>query len=126
MAAHTYLLTAKTLDSMVDAADIDEAVRKRLRFSIMQWVEASSPANFLVTNPDAQRELIKSNGQSLCRGMANLISDLQKGRLTQSDESQFELGKNVGITPGAVIYQKDRKSTRLNSSHVRISYAVFC
>lgn len=105
LAAHTYLLTAKTLDSMVDAADIDEAVRKRLRFSIMQWVEASSPANFLVTNPDAQRELIKSNGQSLCRGMANLISDLQKGRLTQSDESQFELGKNVGITPGAVIYQ---------------------
>src|SRR5690606_14902016 len=91
LAAHTYLLTAKTLDSMVDAADIDEAVRQRLPFPIMQWVEASSPANFLVTNPDAQRELIKSNGQSLCGGMANLITDLQKGRLTQSDESQFEL-----------------------------------
>lgn len=105
LAAHTYLLAAKVLDRMVEVADVNEVVRRRLRFSVMQWIEAASPANFLATNPEAQHALVQSNGQSLCKGMVNLLGDLQKGRLTQSDESQFELGENVGTTPGAVVYQ---------------------
>src|SRR5690554_7648718 len=37
----------------------------------------------------------------------------------------------IGVAPfvngqGMLIHDGDRKSTRLNSSHVRISYAVFC
>src|SRR5436305_3714846 len=35
-------------------------------------------------------------------------------------------GVFVGVAFAATIYSRDRKSTRLNSSHVRISYAVFC
>lgn len=105
LVAHAYLLSAKAMNDMVDAAQVTDPVRNRLRFSIMQWIEAMSPANFMATNPEAQNALIESGGQSLQAGLTNLLHDIQKGRLTQTDESGFELGKNVGTTEGSVIYQ---------------------
>ncbi|NYT59126.1 class I poly(R)-hydroxyalkanoic acid synthase [Alcaligenaceae bacterium] len=105
LAAHTYLLSAKTLNQMVDALQVTEPVRNRLRFSTMQWIEAVSPANFMATNPDVQQALIQSEGQSLRKGMENLFQDMQKGRLSQTDESKFALGENVAVTPGSVVYQ---------------------
>ncbi|MGB6103927.1 MAG: class I poly(R)-hydroxyalkanoic acid synthase [Pusillimonas sp.] len=105
LAAHTYLLSAKILNQMVDAMQLTDPVRNRLRFSVMQWIEAVAPSNFMATNPDVQRALLESNGQSLRMGVLNLLEDLQKGRLSQSDESRFELGKNVAVTPGSVVYQ---------------------
>ncbi len=105
LAAHAYLLSGKAMNQMVDAAQVSEPVRNRLRFSVMQWIEAASPSNFLATNPEAQRMLIDSNGQSLRTGIQNLLQDMQKGRLTQTDESRFELGKNVGVTQGSVVFQ---------------------
>lgn len=103
--AHAYLLSAKAMNQMVDAADIPEPVRNRLRFSVMQWTEALSPANFLATNPDVQQALIESHGQTLSQGMQNLLEDLQKGRISQTDESRFELGANVATSKGAVVFQ---------------------
>lgn len=105
MTAHTYLLSARALNQMVDAVQVSESVRNRLRFSVMQWIEAVSPSNFMATNPDVQQALIESNGQSLRKGVQNLFEDMQKGRLSQSDESRFELGKNIAVTPGSVVYQ---------------------
>jgi polyhydroxyalkanoate synthase len=107
VAAHAYLLSARAMNQMVEAAQVSEPVRNRLRFSIMQWVEAMSPSNFMVTNPEVQSKLVESNGQSLCQGIQNLLGDMQKGRLTQTDESRFELGKNIGITKGSVIFQNE-------------------
>jgi polyhydroxyalkanoate synthase len=103
--AHAYLLSAKAMNQLVEAADLPEAVRSRLRFSLMQWLEAVSPSNFLASNPEAQQMLIQTQGQSLGKGVRNLLDDLQKGRLTQSDESRFELGRDLGVTPGEVVFQ---------------------
>lgn len=103
--AHAYLLSSKAMMQMVEAAQVAEPVRERLRFAAMQWIEASSPANYVATNPDVQQTFMQSKGQSFCDGMRNLLEDIQKGRLTQSDETQFEVGRNVGITPGAVVYE---------------------
>lgn len=105
VAAHAYLLSAKAMNQLVDAAQLSEAARNRLRFSVMQWVEATSPSNFMATNPEVQSKVVETNGQSLRLGIQNLFHDLQKGRLTQSDESHFELGKNIGITEGSVVFQ---------------------
>lgn len=105
LAAHTYLLSAKAMDQMVDALQVSEPVRNRLRFSTMQWTEAIAPSNFMATNPDVQQALLETEGQSLRKGMDNLFKDLQKGRLSQTDESKFELGKNVATTAGSVVYQ---------------------
>lgn len=102
---HAYLLSAKAMTQMVEAAQVSEPVRERLRFAAMQWIEAASPANYLATNPEAQQTLVQTKGRSLCAGMGNLIEDVLKGRLTQTDESGFEVGRNVGVTPGAVVYE---------------------
>src|SRR3989442_7794239 len=40
--------------------------------------------------------------------------------------SHHSMGHNPGAVLGDAPQDIDRKSTRLNSSHVRISYAVFC
>jgi len=103
--AHTYLLSAKAMQRMVDAADVNDALRARLRFSVMQWIDAIAPSNFLALNPEAQQSIVASAGKALDVGMSNLLSDLRKGRISQTDESQFELGVNVATTPGQVVYE---------------------
>ncbi|CAM4100765.1 Class I poly(R)-hydroxyalkanoic acid synthase [Bordetella tumbae] len=103
--AHAYLLSARVLSRMVDAAQVGEPLRNRLRFSIMQWVDALSPSNFLAFNPDAQQSIIDTAGRALSDGLANLANDLRKGRISQTDDSRFEIGRNVATTPGQVVFQ---------------------
>jgi polyhydroxyalkanoate synthase len=103
--AHAYLLSARAMQRMVDAADVSEGLRDRLRFSIMQWLDAIAPSNFLALNPDVQESIVASAGKTLAEGMVNLMNDLRKGRITQTDESQFEIGVNVAVTPGQVVYE---------------------
>lgn len=105
MMAHMYLLSGQTVQRMVEACEVAPELKERLKFSMMQWVDAMSPANFLLTNPEAQRKLVESGGDSLVAGMTNLLGDLQKGRITQTDESKFQVGQNVATTSGAVVYQ---------------------
>lgn len=104
-AAHAYLLMARTMRRLADAADVGEAARARLQFSVMQWVEACAPSNFLASNPQAMQALLRTGGDSLQQGFGNLLRDLQRGRMMQTDESAFEPGRNLAITPGAVVYE---------------------
>jgi len=105
LSAHAWWLSSRALYRMVDAVDAPEPLRARLRFGVMQWVEAASPANFLATNPEATEKLLETGGASLRAGMDNLLNDMCQGRLSQSDETAFRLGENLAATPGSVIYQ---------------------
>lgn len=102
---HLYLLTVQTLHDMVDATQVEPPVRERLHFVIMQWAQAASPANFLLTNPEAQKKALDTQGQSLSDGLRLLLDDVQKRRLTQTDETAFTVGENLAITPGSVVYE---------------------
>lgn len=103
--AHAYLLSSKAIQQMVDAAEIPEKARERLRFSCMQWLDAMSPANFLATNPEAQQLMVDSKGESLRAGLQAMLADIQKGRITQTDESRFVVGRDLAITEGQVIHE---------------------
>lgn len=103
--AHAYMLSARAMQQMVEAAQLSEPLRNRLRFSVMQWVEAVSPSNFLATNPEAQRLMLETNGESLLKGVHNLLADLEKGHISQSDESGFVVGENVGASSGQVVFE---------------------
>jgi polyhydroxyalkanoate synthase len=105
MMAHLYLLSANAMGKMVAASDVTPDVKDRLQFSVMQWVDALSPANFFATNPDAQAALVDSGGESLVAGLKNLLSDAQRGRISQTDETKFQVGENVATTQGAVVFQ---------------------
>jgi polyhydroxyalkanoate synthase len=101
----SYLLAASFLTELADQAELDDQAKERLQFAVRQWCDAMSPANFAATNPAVLREALDSKGESLTRGLANLIADTQRKRILQTDESAFEIGRNLAVTPGDVVYE---------------------
>ncbi|HXD45406.1 MAG TPA: class I poly(R)-hydroxyalkanoic acid synthase [Pseudolabrys sp.] len=106
-----YLLTAQWAERLVKDADIDPHTRQKAEFYTRQIVSALAPSNFVLTNPELLRETFASNGENLVRGMHMLSEDIKAGegqlKIRQSDPSMFEVGKNLALTPGKVVYQND-------------------
>lgn len=98
-----YLLNRQVLERLAEAAQLEPKAQQKLRFMVQQWVEATSPANSFATNPEAIAALLTSRGESLRKGLENLLQDMGKGRITQSDEAAFVVGQNLAITPGQVV-----------------------
>jgi len=96
----SYLLASQLLNRMAEEAVLDSEAKSRLRFAVKQWTDAMSPANFAATNPEALRQAIASQGESITRGLANLLGDARRGRISQTDETAFEVGRNLAVTPG--------------------------
>jgi polyhydroxyalkanoate synthase len=105
--AAQYLLNARTLLSLADAVQGDEKTRARVRFGVQQWVDAMSPANYLALNPEAQRKALDSGGESIAQGLKRLVDDIRQGHLSQTDETAFEVGRNVATSEGAVVYENE-------------------
>jgi polyhydroxyalkanoate synthase len=105
--AASYLLNAEFLMAMAEAVEAPARDKQKIRFAVQQIVDALSPANFWATNPEAQQKLIDTKGESLTKGLQNMLADMQKGRISQSDESAFEVGRNVGVTPGTVVFENE-------------------
>ena len=105
--AAMYLLNARTLMAMTDALDTDDKTRARIRFAVEQWAAASSPSNFWALNAEAQQKAIDSKGESIAKGVQNMLHDLQQGHVSMTDESLFEVGKNVATSEGAVVFENE-------------------
>lgn len=102
----SYLLASHYLVETVGSFDkLPEAERERMRFQARQFIDAMSPANFAALNPEVLEEAKRTNGQSLLHGISNMLDDLKRGQLTMTDESAFEVGRNVAVTPGKVVYE---------------------
>ncbi|MEO7087520.1 MAG: alpha/beta fold hydrolase [Bacteroidia bacterium] len=102
-----YLLIEKSAERIIDEVDMDDKEKKRLEFYNDQYVDLFSPANSLATNPEALKLAFESKGKSLWQGFTNFVQDIEKGKISQSDESAFEVGKNLAMTPGSVIYENE-------------------
>ncbi|RZA29878.1 MAG: class I poly(R)-hydroxyalkanoic acid synthase, partial [Proteobacteria bacterium] len=105
--AAAYLLNARFMMAMADAVSAAPKVKQRIRFAIQQTIDAMSPSNFLVTNPEAQKKLVESKGESLAKGIALMLADMGKGRISQTDETAFNVGGNVATTEGAVVFENE-------------------
>ena len=103
--AATYLLNARFMNALADAVETDANTKKKIRFATQQAIAAMSPSNFLATNPEAQKKLIDSKGESLSKGIMQMVADMRKGHISQTDETAFEVGVNVATTEGAVVYE---------------------
>jgi len=105
--AAAYLLNARFLMSMADAVEATPRAKQKIRFAVQQMVDAMSPANFLVSNPEALQKIIDTKGESLTRGITHMLEDMQKGHISQTDESAFEVGRNVATSEGAVVFENE-------------------
>ena len=109
----SYLIAARHLHRVLAGVDgLDEQTAKKVDFYTRQYIDAFSPSNFLLTNPDVLRETVSSGGQNLLRGLNNLLEDLLRGngdglRVRMTDEQAFQLGVNIATTPGKVVFQNE-------------------
>ena len=108
----SYLITARHVHDTVSCVEgLDEHSQKKVNFFTRQYIDALSPSNFALTNPEVFRETVKNNGQNLIKGLNNLLRDMEDGggqlRVKMTDTTAFELGRNVATTPGKVVFQTD-------------------
>ena len=108
----SYLITARHIHDTVGKVEgLPEISSKKVNFFTRQFIDALSPSNFAITNPEVLRETVKSHGQNLLKGFDNLLRDIEEGdgqlRVKMTDPTAFELGKNVATTPGKVVFQND-------------------
>ena len=108
----SYLVTADAIQSAAaETEGLDEDTARKVNFYTRQFVDAMSPTNFLLTNPEALEATLESKGDNLLKGMQNFIDDIdaESGqlRITMTDRDAFELGRNVATTPGKVVFQND-------------------
>ncbi|MEC3951243.1 PHA/PHB synthase family protein [Sphingobium sp. HWE2-09] len=102
----SYLLVSDYMTRLADAVDgVDPKVKAKLRFTTTGMLDALSPANFPLTNPTVVQKTIETGGENLVKGLKHMLADLEKGQLTHTDGSQFELGRNIAATPGKVIHE---------------------
>lgn len=108
----TYLLSARYFQHMVqDAEGLDNKTSQKVDFYTRQFVDAMSPTNFVMTNPEVLRRTAETGGENLLKGLSNLLADLERGhgnlRIRMTDETKFKVGENIAVTPGKVIFQND-------------------
>ncbi len=102
-----HALNARFLQAAADLAELDTKAKGQLRFFLRQYTDALAPSNFLAMNPEAMRMALETNGDSLRRGVENLIGDIAKGRISTVDETAFEVGRNLAVSPGAVVFENE-------------------
>ena len=108
----SYLISARHIHDTVSKVEgVPENSQKKVNFFTRQFIDALSPSNFALTNPEVLRETVKSQGQNLLNGFNNLLRDIEDGdgqlRVKMTDPSAFEIGRNVGTTPGKVVFQNE-------------------
>ena len=103
-----YLLNTRYLKELVELAPAQDAKSKeKLRFFARQVSDALAPSNFAATNPEFVKQALDTKGQSITDGINNLIKDFEKGRISMTDESVFEVGRNIATTEGVVVYENE-------------------
>ena len=105
--AATYLLNSKHLMALAKAVETDEKTRQKILFATEQMIDALSPSNFMATNPEVIENIISTQGQSIQKGIVNLLGDMKKGKVSITDESAFEVGKNIATTEGHVVFRNE-------------------
>ncbi len=108
----SYLMTSRYIcDAVGSVEGLDEKSAHKIDFYTKQFIDAMAPTNFAATNPEVLKATFDSKGENLVKGLQNLLDDLERGKgrlaITMTDQDAFEVGGNIAVTPGKVVYQND-------------------
>jgi polyhydroxyalkanoate synthase len=108
----SYLLSARYINDVVTHVDgLPPKTAQKIDFYARQFVNALSPSNFLLTNPEVLRKTRESGGENLVRGLNNLLNDLEQGRgnlrIKMTDTAAFKVGENIATSAGQVVFQNE-------------------
>ena len=108
----SYLLTARWLQGTIKQVEgVDDKTARKVDFYTRQFIDAVSPSNFAMTNPQVVKATVESKGENLLKGLQNLLADLERGKgqlaIRQTDMDAFKVGENIATTPGKVVYQNE-------------------
>ncbi len=86
---------------------LPKPVERTIFFTVRQMLDALSPSNFFLTNPDLFYETLRTGGRNLIRGTEIAIKDIVErlAGIPPSGVECFMPGKAVAITPGRVVYR---------------------
>ena len=101
----SYLVTAELYIKIAETTPLQGEAKEKVQFYTQSFVDAMSPSNFILTNPEVIQEAVNTKGKSLLRGFQNLLSDVKQRRITLTNEEAFHVGDNLATTPGAVVFQ---------------------
>ncbi|MEO6928074.1 MAG: class I poly(R)-hydroxyalkanoic acid synthase [Casimicrobiaceae bacterium] len=102
-----WLIHAAYVRDCVKSLSIPAADKRRAEFAAAQYLDAIAPSNFIGSNPAVLQRAVASHGASVAQGNANLVADIGRGRITRSDPDAFEVGRNLAMTPGSVVYRNE-------------------
>jgi polyhydroxyalkanoate synthase len=105
--SQSYLITSQWLATISNGTEPESHARKKNAFLMRQWIDAACPANFGWSNPEALKLAAETQGASIAQGLQNLRDDLPKGMVSMTDERAFEVGRNLAVTPGAVVFENE-------------------
>ena len=100
-----YLAAGTTAEELAGDTALNWRDDKRVRFLVENLEEALSPSNVPLVNPGSAKAAIDSAGFNFVRGGMSLLRDMAtKPRIPEMvDTSSFEVGRNIAVTPGAVV-----------------------
>jgi polyhydroxyalkanoate synthase len=92
-----------------EVGGVDDYNSQLLGFAVRMVLDATSPTNYLASNPELLALTASEKGQNLVRGLKHLLEDIErtvKGGAPAGTED-FEVGKTIAVTPGKVVFRND-------------------
>lgn len=105
-----YLLNAQLLKEItMQITELDPQTAKKLSFYTNHLIDAMSPTNFPLTNPDVLQQTYETKGENLIHGFKNFLKDSVNGQLEikMTDMKALKLGKDIATSPGKVVFRND-------------------
>jgi polyhydroxyalkanoate synthase len=97
------------IEAVAQVEGLSSKDQARLEYFSTQIIDMMAPTNFFGTNPDALEKAFLSKGESLVKGLENLIRDLESNNgellVRLADETAFKVGSDLAATPGKVVFR---------------------
>ncbi|MEL6617384.1 MAG: alpha/beta fold hydrolase [Pseudomonadota bacterium] len=105
----SYLTWSRGIEAWVDGLALSDRDKLRAKLVTGLVTDTLAPTNTLLGNPTAMKTTLEYGGQNLAKGLKQFLGDMKdnNGLPSMVDKSKFELGKNLALSEGKVVYREE-------------------